>query len=250
MATEEIEISELEFTEEIAGDNLFPVESSTDTKATSLQILKNWLSSFFVGKTGNETIAGVKTFVSMQKIQGQEKPQEFKSPDIDLTTPPSANKSMFVDYLDKNGTRIGVVGAGFYPSGNSRMYFQIGNEASLGISKASDGHILTNAPASDDNNSIVTTVSKNKAKNGYFKLGNGLIIQWGQNVFEGSSTTVTLPTAFTSTNYSISHCAIDTSGTYCVGMLVESKTTTNFVGHGWNTSGRARTTDFWVAIGY
>lgn len=62
MATEEIEISELEFTEELASDNLIPVESTTDTKATSLQILKNWLSSFFVGKTGKETISGEKTF--------------------------------------------------------------------------------------------------------------------------------------------------------------------------------------------
>ena len=67
MANEEIEISELEFTEELAGDNLIPVESSTDTKATSLQILKNWLSSFFVGKTGNDTINGVKTFTSEVK---------------------------------------------------------------------------------------------------------------------------------------------------------------------------------------
>ena len=61
MATEEIEISELEYTEELASDNLFPVESASDTKATSLQVLKNWLSSFFVGKNGDETIKGTKT---------------------------------------------------------------------------------------------------------------------------------------------------------------------------------------------
>lgn len=250
MATEEIEISELEFTEELAGDNLFPVESSTDTKATSLQILKNWLLSFFVGKTGNETIAGVKTFTSMQKIQGQGRPLELKSPDIDFTTAPSSNKSMYIDYLDKNGTRIGVVGAGYYPNGDSRMYFQIGNIANLSIGKRSDNSVYTHAPANSGANTILTTISHSKAKNGHFKLGNGLIVQWGQDVFEGSSTTITLPTPFTSTNYSISHCAIDTSGTYCVGMLVESKTTTNFVGHGWNTSGRVRTTDFWIAMGY
>lgn len=43
MATEEIEISELEFTEELASDNLIPVEGLTDTKATSLQKLRDWL---------------------------------------------------------------------------------------------------------------------------------------------------------------------------------------------------------------
>lgn len=250
MANEEIEISELEFTEELAGDNLIPVESSTDTKATSLQILKNWLSSFFVGKTGNETIAGVKTHTSRIDVKGQVRPLLFQSPDIDLTTAPSSNKSMFIEFLDKNGTRIGVMGVGHYPSGTYRLYSQIGNVGSMGIGIDGNGKIYAEAPASDINNSIVTTVAKNKAKNGYYKLGNGLIIQWGQDVFEGSSTTITLPTAFTSTNYSISHCAIDESGTYCVGMLVESKTTTNFVAHGWNTSGRVRTTDFWIAIGY
>lgn len=62
MATEEIEISELEFTEELASDNLIPVESSTDTKATSLQKIKEWLGSFFVRKTGNDNIYGEKTF--------------------------------------------------------------------------------------------------------------------------------------------------------------------------------------------
>lgn len=43
MATEEIEISELEFTEELASDNLIPVEGLTYTKATSLQKLRDWL---------------------------------------------------------------------------------------------------------------------------------------------------------------------------------------------------------------
>lgn len=43
MATEEIQISELEFTEELASDNLIPVEGLTDTKATSLQKLRDWL---------------------------------------------------------------------------------------------------------------------------------------------------------------------------------------------------------------
>lgn len=68
MAENEVEISELEYTQELAGDNLFPVESATDTKATSLQILKDWLSSFFVGKTGNEDINGVKNFINSPTV--------------------------------------------------------------------------------------------------------------------------------------------------------------------------------------
>lgn len=68
MAENEVEISELEFTQELADDNLFPVESATDTKATSLKILKDWLSSFFVGKTGNEDINGVKNFINSPTV--------------------------------------------------------------------------------------------------------------------------------------------------------------------------------------
>ncbi len=43
MATEEIEISELELAEELAPDNLIPIESLTDTKATTLQKIRDWL---------------------------------------------------------------------------------------------------------------------------------------------------------------------------------------------------------------
>lgn len=248
MATRRIQ--DLENIEEVLPDSIIPVGESTKTKSMLVSQLKNWLSSFFVGKTGDETIYGTKRWLGLQRIWGLKKPLEFKSPDIDLTTPPSANTSMLIDYLDKNGERIGVVGAGYYPSGDSRMYFQIGNLANLSIGKRSDNSIYTYAPANSGANTILTTISHSKAKNGHFKLGNGLIVQWGQDVFEGSSTTITLPTPFTSTNYSIAHCAVDTSGTYCVGMLVESKTTSNFVGHGWNTAGRVRTTDFWIALGY
>lgn len=45
MATEEIEISELELADELAPDNLIPIESLTETKATTLQKIKNWFGS-------------------------------------------------------------------------------------------------------------------------------------------------------------------------------------------------------------
>ena len=68
MATEEIEISELELAEELAPDNLIPIENLTDTKATTLQKIKEWLGSFFVDKTSNEEIGGVKIFNSSPKV--------------------------------------------------------------------------------------------------------------------------------------------------------------------------------------
>lgn len=43
MATEEIEISQLELAEDLAPDMVLPVETITDTKATTLQKIKEWL---------------------------------------------------------------------------------------------------------------------------------------------------------------------------------------------------------------
>lgn len=68
MANEEIEISQLELAEDLAPDMVIPVETTTDTKATTLQKIKEWLGSFFVDKTSNEEIGGVKIFKSSPKV--------------------------------------------------------------------------------------------------------------------------------------------------------------------------------------
>lgn len=68
MATEEIEISQLELAKDLAPDMVLPVETTTDTKATTLQKIKEWLGSFFVDKTSNEEIGGVKIFNSSPKV--------------------------------------------------------------------------------------------------------------------------------------------------------------------------------------
>lgn len=68
MANEEITISQLELAEDLAPDMVIPVETTTDTKATTLQKIKEWLGSFFVDKTSNEEIGGVKIFNSSPKV--------------------------------------------------------------------------------------------------------------------------------------------------------------------------------------
>lgn len=69
-----------------------------------------------------------------------------------------------------------------------------------------DGTVTTYAPASDAANSIVTTQSIRKTANGYVKLGNGMILQWGRSANftkAGQTQTITLPTAFNNTNYRV-----------------------------------------------
>lgn len=68
MASEEIEISQLESAEELIPDMVIPVETAIATKATTLQKIKEWLSSFFVGKTGDENIEGNKNFIGSIKV--------------------------------------------------------------------------------------------------------------------------------------------------------------------------------------
>lgn len=52
----------------------------------------------------------------------------------------------------------------------------------------------------------VTTAAISKTGNGYLKMGNGIIMQWGRIRMQTQKvlTTITFPTAFSSTNYSFS----------------------------------------------
>lgn len=173
MATEEIEISELEFTEELASDNLIPVESSTDTKATSLQILKNWLSSFFVGKTGDEHIYGGKIF-SHTIYQ--------ENPYISFSTIPSANQFVQHWAIDKDGVALGCFEYRQLADGSSGTSIVLRKKGSgstivwerLGIFQDINGNFYATAPtpaASDNSNKIVTTTWTRNNVLGFYNWG-------------------------------------------------------------------------------
>lgn len=104
------------------------------------------------------------------------------------------------------------------------------------------------AADNQNNNYVVTTTAKNKAKNGYYKFGNGLIIQWCEFTYASGtgSVTITFPTPFTSTNYALAE-SILTTGREKLGHF-ESKTTTNvkFISGSYGGTGPAML----IAIGY
>lgn len=103
--------------------------------------------------------------------------------------------------------------------------------------------------ASDANGSIVTTVNKTKSGDGYFKFGNGLIIQWGSSSVSRHIANVTLPTSFTSTNYQISALRVANSSTTNESnpFYTRSKTKTTFQLY---NPGSNATSVSWIAIGY
>lgn len=92
--------------------------------------------------------------------------------------------------------------------------------------------------------SIVTTSGILKASNGYVKFGNGLIIQWGTASTGG---TVTLPTSFTSSNYSVVLTRVNTDTKYHGGSYVKTLSPTNFTFSGADANSKPHT---WLAIGY
>lgn len=99
--------------------------------------------------------------------------------------------------------------------------------------------------ASDANNSILTTVDKTKAANGYFKFGNGMIIQWGSVTNAISNPTVSFPTAFSNSNYSLAMVQTET-GSVHPNAAYTNKTSTGFK----ISNGGGVDKNDWIAIGY
>lgn len=170
-----------------------PITQDTSASSTSnvfstaaVQSLLNTV----VHKTGDETINGVKTFIADKIIH--------KNTGATIANPPSNVSFIYTDYTDNNNVRIGVIGSQIN-SGWYGTYLQAGDEGDIHIiTNGTD--VITHAPSCDAIDSIVTTTGINKAQNGYVKLGNGLIIQWGRV----SQRTITYPVPFSSdTSFSI-----------------------------------------------
>lgn len=235
MATEEIEISELELAEELAPDNLIPIESLTDTKATTLQKIKEWLGSFFVDKTSDEEIGGVKKFTSGETsfLLGKQGANcRFISSDKKYGVIAREDENDFYFLLTNQDDAYG--------SWNAIRPFRMNLTNGVLSSEA-------NAYVPDDllNNSVVVTRAISKSGNGYMKLGNGLIICWG-SVGGGSSVTATFPTAFTTTPRVASATTQGSGGGY--ERVIVSISKTGFTSKGYG--GAADYTSHYIAIGY
>lgn len=175
-------------------------------------------------------------------------------------TAPSAVKTGGLIFRDQNHSELGFfdvrVGTDNQTTARMAVYPNTAGSTdfkSIQIGYNSSGNIYTSAPACQDNNSIVTTVAKSKAANGYYKLGNGLIIQWGSvnDVPNNSYKTVTLPTSFTSNNYRVATTTFWTNK-YNNHAAVYDITTTNFKMYNYRSAGTdtQNINVLWIAIGY
>ena len=89
------------------------------------------------------------------------------------------------------------------------------------------------------NNSVLTCTGINKSGHGFIKMGNGIIIQWGQS---GTGVDITLPTPFASTNYKVVSTG---SGYNKYGPGYSYNYTTTTFRLGGDNGNRP-----WIAIGY
>ena len=227
--------------------------NSNDTTAANTAWVNTCVDSKMnnaVKTSGDQTISGVKTF---KDIVVTEKDYFRRATNITLGTAPSSNQYASYKINDKNDKQI----ANFYVSqatNNNMAASMIATnvnsstgasfDSAIRVVATPSGQRYTEAPASDMNNSIVTTVNKSKAQNGYFKLGNGLIIQWGYTTSNNS--TVTFPTAFTAVP-SITFGGLATGGSADYSIVYKSISATNF-SVAW--AGSAYTGTHWIAVGY
>jgi hypothetical protein len=123
---------------------------------------------------------------------------------------------------------------------------QEGTLTSLQVGYKSDGTAYTYAPACSATNSILTTTGISKAANGYVKLGNGIIIQWGSlTTSTNTSYTITLPVAFSNTSYKVFLSQIHTGSNFYANYNVYSIDSSS----SFKIIGQSETTQ-WLTIGY
>ena len=188
----------------------------------------------------------------------------FQKKDTFPTSTPSSDTYMHGLEIFGNDTKVGTVAIGYLKNGNIITRMQARREVS-GITKYADidvgidtnGKLYSFAPACDADNSIVTTVSKSKSANGYYKLGNGLIIQWGRTQMTmKQDNTVTFPTAFSSDNFSMTFTAeryssTSTGYTDDTCFTFSSVSTTSVSVRAYDAGDNVYTTYVrWMAIGY
>ena len=226
-----------------------PTPTDTTTTTGTQIATTGWVNSTnnnVVHKTGNETINGTKTFTSDVYVSREVPRFCAKNTALTKGTAPSANTYSGFNFYDSSNNAMGRVLYGYSTTKTSSVSldsFKANSSsdtavAAIAIHYPASGNPYTSCPASDVNGSIVTTVNKSKAANGYFQLGNGLIIQWGTRTGDG---TVTFPKAFT-TYVSVSLSVNNGVPNY------SNVTKTGFTASSYNPG---TTPVFnWIAIGY
>ena len=221
------------------------LQTQINTKANTTDV---------VNLTGSQTISGTKTFTGGININTGN--VYFKEGGVYNNGSPSTNQRFgTTHYMDSAGILRGFTHNYQGTNGDVVTVLNATNttySSNLLVGVKQNGTSYVQAPASDEVNSVVTTINKSKSENGYYKLGNGLIIQWGRypSYVSPDPQSVTFPTPFTSTNYKAVCTYFRTGGDVDSGkdhINVDTQLTTGFTFRMSDTGAYGVN---WIAIGY
>ena len=244
--------------------------SDNSTKVATTAFVKNNLENYVTTNTA-QTISGSKTFTSSPLVKYGSPTFAMQMTNVTKGTKPSSTLYAICPAIyDSAGTNQANKLGQFYASitkdnlvGLTMNVFKAesGSSASssLSIYYPASGNPYTSCPGSDVNGSIVTTINKSKASNGYLQLGNGIIINWGKtSAKEVSNGTVGTVSVTFSKSYTATPQVVTTTNNNAsnanyggVNSGIWSVSTTGFTlaiankGGGSTSSGA-----FWIAIGY
>ena len=220
-----------------------------------------------VHNTGNETIYGNKTL--KQNLA-------WSYDTLDLSTvQDSGSWHTWSQVYDKNGVRASYIETSHQSNGAVQQQFGVQKtidgtrySAFLRVRVDSDKtqhYELGTSPESGSNGTDIATTAFvksvlsgnnvglatfSKAQNGYYKFNNGLIIQWGELAVDSSGRyTVNFPTAFTSTNYTITAIGVSAGKITTYAYVQYGEKTTTYVQLA-TTADATHNGVRWMAIGY
>ena len=144
----------------LVGGNLVQYDSSAQTlndsgkKISDLALKTDIPTNYVTTDTDWQEITSTKKFFRDQLIIANEI-------DIGASAPaPEANQYRYIDFLDKNDKRIGIVGASIDTNKCYGAYLQAGNVASMGVMSTPDGFGYSYGPIppnKDNTNKLATT---------------------------------------------------------------------------------------------
>lgn len=208
--------------------------------------------------SGTTTVSGSSTFSNNVTISRSGPVLNLDQTDITKGTAPQTDQSNILRFRDTAGNTMGsVVNKYFSSTKTNQMYMGVAKANSssddsmayLTLMYPASGNPYATAPHGDMSGSgkVVTTADSTKSADGFFKFGNGLIIQWGRITNNTGSGTVDLPTAFTS-KYStvMTYHNSDGLGSNRGHVVIKSQTLTSFT----YSSDSASDGLHWLAIGF
>ena len=220
-------------------------ELGTPVNATNMNHIENGIEAVdnsAVHKTGDETITGNKTFTGSLTIPAN----TFVAKEESNT---AEGGELYFEVGDTSPL-LDLVKLDVY-EGRMRIYGVASNGNVREVLNADIENNNLRAPASDVNDSVVTTLgifrAPSESQDNYVKLGNGLLIQWGHVKQNTQQVSITFPLPFYDKGYRIfTQDAGQNSGYSYAGVTGVTRTTTGATLYSYYAN---RYYD-WLAIGF